>query len=202
VIREGKPAFSRGPEVHLSIRRVPNPTVAPRAQDRSMLLSGIELNERVEHPVDVVERLASLKDWSFDRDDADEISIGVTGAWAEYNVAFTWLPQFEALHLACAFDLKVPERRRAEANALVAKINEQLWVGHFDIWSKDGVVMFRHAMVLAGGAHPNHAQCEAILANALEACERYYQSFQFVVWAGKTAVESLEGAMFETRGEA
>ncbi len=167
-----------------------------------MLLSGIELNERVEHPVDVVERLASLKDWSFDRDDADEISIGVTGAWSEYNVAFTWLPQFEALHLACAFDLKVPERRRSEANALVARINEQLWVGHFDIWSKDGVVMFRHAMLLAGGAQPNSAQCEAILANALEACERYYQSFQFVVWANKTATESLEGAMFETRGEA
>ncbi len=71
-----------------------------------MLLSGIEIDERVEHPVDVVERLASLKDWSFDRDDPDEISICVAGAWADYNVAFTWLPQHEALHLACAFDLK------------------------------------------------------------------------------------------------
>ena len=79
---------------------------------------------------------------------------GVSGVWAEYNVAFTWLAQCEALHLACAFDLKVPERRRTEAAQLVAKINEQLWVGHFDVWSKDGVVMFRHAMLLAGGASP------------------------------------------------
>jgi len=167
-----------------------------------MLQSQIECEDRVEHPVDVVERLASLKDWSFDRDDQDEISIGVSGAWAEYNVAFTWLAQCEALHLACAFDLKVPERRRAEAAQLVARINEQLWVGHFDVWSKDGVVMFRHAMLLAGGAQPNDAQCEAILSSALEACERYYQSFQFVVWGGKTASEALEGAMFDTRGHA
>ncbi|MGO9392967.1 YbjN domain-containing protein [Rhodoblastus sp.] len=167
-----------------------------------MLLSGIDLEERVEHPVDVVERLASLKDWSFDRDDPDEISICVAGAWADYNVAFTWLPQHEALHLACAFDLKVPERRRAEAACLVAKINEQLWVGHFDVWSRDGVIMFRHAMLLAGNAQANDAQCEAVMANALEACERYYQAFQFVVWAGKSTAEALEGAMFDTIGEA
>ncbi len=167
-----------------------------------MLLSGIELDERCEHPVDVVERLASLKDWSFDRDDPDEISICVAGAWTDYNVAFTWLPQCEALHLACAFDLKVPDRRRAETACLVGKINEQLWVGHFDVWSRDGVVMFRHAMLLAGGAQASDAQCEAVMANALEACERYYQSFQFVVWAGKSTAEALEGAMFHTSGEA
>jgi hypothetical protein len=57
-------------------------------------------------------------------------------------------------------------------------------------------------MLLAGGAQPNDAQCEAILSSALEACERYYQSFQFVVWGGKTASEALEGAMFDTRGHA
>jgi hypothetical protein len=57
-------------------------------------------------------------------------------------------------------------------------------------------------MLLAGGAQPNDAQCEAIMANALEACERYYQAFQFVVWAGKTTTEALEGAMFDTQGEA
>ena len=167
-----------------------------------MLQSRIECEERGEHPVDVVERLASLKDWSFDRNDADEISIGVAGVWAEYNVAFTWLSQCEALHLACAFDLKARERRRGELAQLVARINEQLWIGHFDVWSKDGVVMFRHAMLLAGGAQPNDAQCEAILSNALEACERYYQSFQFVVWGGKNTAEALEGALFETRGQA
>jgi hypothetical protein len=167
-----------------------------------MLQSQIECEDRVEHPVDVVERLAGLRDWSFDRNDADEISIGVSGVWTEYNVAYTWLARHEALHLACAFDLKAPERHRAELAQLVARINEQLWIGHFDVWSKDGVVMFRHAMLLAGGAQPNDAQCEAILSNALEACERYYQSFQFVVWGGKTAAEALEGALFETRGQA
>ena len=34
------------------------------------------------------------------------------------------------------------------------------------------------------------------------ACENYYQAFQFVLWAGRSAKEALELAMFETKGNA
>lgn len=155
-----------------------------------------------ENPVDLIERLAVHKQWSFDREEEDEISIVVAGGWSDYSVAFTWLPDIEALHLACAFDLKVPLARRNESLALIAMINEQLWIGHFDIWPKDGVIMFRHALLLAGGATLNATQCESALTNAVFACERYYQAFQFVIWAGKTSREALETAMIETQGEA
>jgi hypothetical protein len=158
--------------------------------------------ERAEHPVDVVERIASSNEWCFDREDDDEISISVGGGWTDYHVAFTWLPNVEALHVACAFDVKVSDRRRAEILSLVSLINEQLWVGHFGLWESENVVIFRHAIVLAGGAEPNAQQCEAVLKAAITACERYYQSFQFVLWAGKTAREALETAMFETIGQA
>jgi hypothetical protein len=108
----------------------------------------------------------------------------------------------EALHLACAFDLRVPERRCTEVQALITLINERLWVGHFDHWVTEGIVMFRHALVLAGGTEASGKQCEALLGTALESCERYFTAFQFVVWAGKTAREALDAAMFETSGEA
>ena len=62
--------------------------------------------------------------------------------------------------------------------------------------------MFRHALVLAGGTEPSGKQCEALLGTALEACERYFSAFQFVVWAGKAARDALDAAMFETSGEA
>ena len=158
--------------------------------------------ERPEHPVDVVERLASLNSWAFDRADEDEISILVAGVWARYEVAFTWLRQQESLHVSCSFDLKIPARKRAEIGALVQMINEQLWLGHFDLWSQEDIVMFRHSHCLAGGAQANDAQCSTIVAAALRACESYFQAFQFVLWAGKSPRESLEMAMFETQGNA
>ena len=158
--------------------------------------------DRSEHPLDVVERLASLRDWIFDRAETDEMSVSVAGRWTDYHVAFTWIEDVEALHVACAFDLKVPDRRRQEILQLISRINEQLWVGHFDLWSSENVVMFRHALLLAGGAEPTNAQCETMLRVSVEACERYFQAFQFVMWAGKSAREALDSVLFETEGEA
>ena len=154
------------------------------------------------NPLDVVERLAAGNDWSFERAGDDEITIVVGGRWSDYQVSFTWMHDIEALHLACAFDLKVPDRRRTEVQTLIAFINEQLWIGHFDLWTNDGMVMFRHALVLAGGVEATSPQCQALLSSALEACEGYFPAFQFVVWAGKPAREALDASMFETSGEA
>ena len=158
--------------------------------------------DRLEHPLDVVERLASLRDWIFDRAETDEMSVSVSGSWADYHIAFTWIEDVEALHVACAFDLKVPERRRQEVLQLLSYINEQLWVGHFDLWSSENVVMFRNALLLAGGAEPTQGQCETMLRVAVTACERYFQAFQFVIWAGKSAREALDSVLFETEGSA
>ncbi|MBI4273418.1 MAG: YbjN domain-containing protein [Rhizobiales bacterium] len=154
------------------------------------------------NPLDVVERVAAVNDWSFERAGDDEITILINGRWTDYQVSFTWMGEIEALHLACAFDLKVPERRRAEVQQLISYVNEQMWIGHFDLWPADGMVMFRHALVLAGGVEASGKQCEAVLGTALDACERYFPAFQFVLWAGKPAREALEAAMFQTSGEA
>jgi hypothetical protein len=166
-----------------------------------MELLELEFSREI-HPVDVIEQVAHNNDWSFERAGDDEISISVAGSWTDYHVSFTWMDEIEALHLACAFDLKVPEPRRGQVLELIALINEQLWVGHFDMWVKDGVVMFRHALLLAGCVEVAGRQCEALLDAALDTSERYFQAFQFVVWAGKSARESLDAAMFDTAGEA
>jgi hypothetical protein len=158
--------------------------------------------DRQSHPVDVIEQIAALNDWTFERAGDDEITISVSGGWADYHVSFSWMEDREAIHLACAFDLKVPDTRKFEVMRLITSVNEQLWIGHFDLWSAEGVVMFRQALLLSGGAEPNTHQVERLLVTAIEACERYFQAFQFVVWAGKDAAEALEGVLFETVGEA
>jgi hypothetical protein len=152
--------------------------------------------------LEVVERMAATNSWPFERTGEDEITINVTSRWTNYQISFTWMSDLEALHLACAFEMKVPDPRLNEVQALIALINEQMWIGHFEVWLQDGVVMFRHALVLAGGVTASDRQCEAVLGSALDSCERYFPAFQFVIWAGKTAREAMDSAMFETSGEA
>ncbi len=166
-----------------------------------MRLIDIE-QERQSNPVDVIEHIAALNDWAFERAGDDEITISVGGGWCDYHVSFSWMEEREAVHLACSFDLRVPETRQVEVMRLLTAINEQMWIGHFDLWCREGVIMYRQALLLSGGADPTTAQVERLLVTAVEACERYFQAFQFVVWAGRSAREAVDAVLFETVGEA
>ena len=154
------------------------------------------------HPVDMIEQVANDNEWAFERTGDDEIAISVAGHWSDYHVSFSWMEDFEALHLACAFDVKVPENRALEVMRLLSMINEQMLFGHFDLWEQEGAIMFRHSLLLAGGAEPTSQQVEVLLSSALEACECYFQSFQFVVWSGTSARDALSSVLFETHGNA
>ena len=158
--------------------------------------------ERDNHPVDLVEECACVNNWAFERSADDEIGISVAGKWTDYHVSFSWLEDYEALHLACAFDLNVPENRAIEILRLISRINEQLLLGHFDFWEQEGAIMYRHTLLLCGGAEANGAQVEVALSSALETCETYFQAFQFVIWSNASAVHAMETAMFETQGSA
>jgi hypothetical protein len=156
---------------------------------------------RTSSPIELVEQIASRNDWAIERTNADELTLTVIGQWSDYHVSLNWREDLETLHIACAFDAKVPENRLPEVYRLVAQINEQLWLGHFDVWTQEGLIMFRQGLMLNGTLATTH-QCEALLKAAFEACERYYQAFQFVVWAGRESREALASTMFETEGQA
>jgi hypothetical protein len=152
------------------------------------------------HPVDVIEQVANDNKWTFERNSDDEIAISVIGKWTDYHVSFSWMEDFEALHLACAFDIQVPEHRALEVVRLLSLINEQMLFGHFDLWEQEGAIMFRQSLLLAGGAEPTSQQVEVLLSSALEACECYFQAFEFVVRTGVGARDALSGVLFETAG--
>jgi len=101
-------------------------------------------------------------------------------------------------------DIKVgPEKRSAIYEAL-SLINEQLWLGHFEMWSGSGLVLFRHSTILDTREDEGLSleQAEAIAEAAVEECERFYPVFQFVLWGGKSPGEAISAALIDTHGEA
>ena len=98
--------------------------------------------------------------------------------------------------------IKVPAARRNEVTKLLALVNEQLWIGHFDIWQAEGVVMYRNTLLLAGQAEASSEQIEALIETAVDTCERHRLAFDFVVRGGRNAKEALDHALLETVGEA
>lgn len=167
-----------------------------------MALEALERDDDLSNPLDRVERIAEAYDWAFSRTDAREVTMEVSGGWSDMTISLNWRDEFEILHVAVSLEMKVPPARRDEVARLLARINEQLLVGHFDLWHSDGSLLFRNSLLLAGSASANDAQCEALIRFAVETCERYFPAVQFVVWAGQPAHEALEAAMIDTWGEA
>lgn len=153
-------------------------------------------------PLAVVERMAARNNWEFSRHPGDEITLAICGERTNYHVSFSWMEDISVLHFACAFEMKVPVVRLPEVQQLVSRVNEQLWIGHFEVWDQNGLVMFRHALLLTDDVSTSAGQCEAVLGAALDSCERYYPAFQFVVWAGKSAREAMAAALLDTLGQA
>jgi len=162
----------------------------------------IETTTRPESPIELIESVLLARDWPVESTADDELVSCAQGSWCEYNICWAWREEIEALHFSCAFDFRVPKERRPEVYAVLAHVNEQMLMGHFDLWSDEGMLMFRHALPLGGGAVATEGQCEDLLDLALDACERFFPAFQFVIWAGKTAEEAVQLAMLETAGEA
>lgn len=166
-------------------------------------MSAVQFHESTPlNPLDLAEQLVSDRDWLFDRPMDEELVAEVQSAWCNYRIWFTWQPDLNAVIFSCAYDNKIPEKQRAKIFPLLAAVNEKMWLGHFDLGSEDGMVMFRHALLLRGGQGATPEQMEDLIDIALNECNRFYPAFQSVMWGGNTVEEALEIAMLDTVGEA
>ena len=108
--------------------------------------------------------------------------------------------------LPAAVPLDRPPRRQGRsargACELANLVNQRVWVGHFEVWSDDGEVVFRHAMALPEGERPTLAQAASMIDAAMEAADRFYPAFDFLLAAGKSPDEAMAACMFETVGQA
>ena len=154
------------------------------------------------HPLDLVEQIVSSHDWPFDRQGDHELAVGIAGNWCEYQIWFSWSEERSALQLCCAYDMKVPSLRRGPVHGLLALMNEQLWLGHFEICSSTGVPMFRHTLLISDSESPDPQAIEEVLTIAIGEAERFYPAFQYVVWADKDPGEAMAAALVETAGRA
>ena len=154
------------------------------------------------NPIDLMEQIAVQNEWLFDRAGEDEMHLSFPGRSEDHHLSFSWRSDVETLQLAAQLEIKVPKLRRTEIATLINMINEQLWLGHFEMYPDSGQIIYRHGLLLRGAVGATPEQCEALVQAALEACDRYFAAFQFVIWAGKSATEAAATVVYECQGSA
>jgi hypothetical protein len=154
------------------------------------------------NPLDLVETVIMDRDWVFDRPADGELIAEVTGVWCNYRLWFNWQEDAGGLTLSCALDTKFPKNTIFKIHSLLALVNEKLWLGHFEINSDDGTVVFRHSLLLRDGVSTTPEHLNELVDIAVNECERFFPAFQSVVWSGTSAAEALQIALFDTIAEA
>ena len=153
-------------------------------------------------PLDVVELVLAAENLTFDRTEDGDLAFALAGAWKDYELWFAWRPEADCLQLCCSIDLRAGKARRASAFELINLINQRVWLGHFEIWADDGEVVFRHSLALPEGERPTMAQTASMIDAAMEAADRFYPAFDFLIAGAKSPEEAMAACMFETVGRA
>jgi len=153
-------------------------------------------------PVDMLAALFEARGWPFEVTSEDEVSGEVQGSWAKYQIRGVWRADDNVLQLLCLPDIRVSQEKRKQAYELLALVNEQMWVGHFDIWSNGSVLLYRHGAMLGDDGMLSILQAQSLVETAIDECDRFYPAFQFVLWGDKSPRAALDSALVDAAGEA
>ena len=169
-----------------------------------MTLSELDADGQRAAPIDMLEAWFEAHGWTHERVGDEEIVASAQGSWGVYELRGVWRDDDNVLQFMAFPDIKVGDRPIGPVYETIGLINEQMWLGHFELWANGGTILFRHAVLVDSGDEPGLSldQAETVIEAAVDEVDRFYPVFQFVLWGGKSPKEAIAAAMVETRGEA
>lgn len=153
-------------------------------------------------PIEMLAQLFEAHGWPCETVGEDELCGEIQGSWTTYQLRCIWRAEDAVLQVLCLPEIRVPEAKRRAAHELLALINEQVWLGHFEIWSQGGMLLYRHAVMLGEEGLLSLPMAQMAIETALAECDRFYPAFQFVLWGDKRPREALDAALVDAAGEA
>ena len=155
-----------------------------------------------QNPLDVVEEIIYMKKWSCSRANDYELVSEINGNYCLYRLYIVWSEKINAISLTITFDLKVPQASKNLIYELLSLINENLWMGHFDITSRSGIPAYRNTFLINNNNIENIGIMEDIVDIGINDCEKFYPSFQMVMWEGCSPNTAAATCLMETKGRA
>ena len=167
-----------------------------------MAVQSLENDYAKRNPLDLLEEIIRQNKWPFSRTSEKELVVRFSGNLCEYNLCFGWVSSCNSMQFSSSYDLKVPKRKIEKVALLMCLINDRLIMGNFNLNSAQGELSYRYTIPLRGLQSASVEQLEDIIDYALSESERYYSSFQYIIWGEGDPRNALQSAILETVGEA
>jgi hypothetical protein len=137
-----------------------------------------------------------------ERIEEQDLQFSFHAPWGEAVGFFSYRSELPAILFTFGLDLAAPPEKHQDAANLCAMINENLWLGHFDVWSEDGAIVMRHSLPMVGRLEVSAGEIQALLAAALDAADRFHPAFALLIHGGYSPSDAAKASLFETVGEA
>ena len=168
-----------------------------------MLMVSVHTEDiNINNPLDTLEKIISLKQWSYSRENEDELIIDINSKISSYRLYIAWSGEIGAISITITFDLKVPLSDKQKIYELLALINENLLIGHFDITSISGIPAYRNTYLIKEKSIENIKILEDLVDIGIIECEKFYHSFQMVICDQSSPSTAVSTCLFETHGRA
>jgi hypothetical protein len=164
----------------------------------------LDIFEDVSNPLDSIEELLSVNDWIFNRPNPEELTVHVSGKLGSYHLTFIWQEEYSAMQFFCEFEnLRIPAERMEMTNRALARMNERLWLGHFEVPEETAAPRFRHTSLFRGWTNTSGADhVEDLVDLALIECERHHNIFNMLATSIVLDGRTLDLMLNEEAGEA
>ena len=154
------------------------------------------------NPLDNVEDVLHAHNWVFNRMADDELIVEVTGKSGNYRLFFIWQEDMRALQLCIQLDLTITGSNIESAQKAILSMNENLWMGHFDLPQANNKPSYRYNCLLRGAARHNASEIvEDVVDIALAQCEQHYPVFTLLASANDVNDQTISLALMDTAGE-
>ncbi|MFP4314394.1 MAG: YbjN domain-containing protein [Alphaproteobacteria bacterium] len=158
--------------------------------------------DAADNPLDNVECILEAQNWVFNRMSDEELMVRVTGKAGSYNLYFVWQSDLNALQFCAQYDFSINAKQLNKAAQVLMSVNENLWIGHFEIHKETKTPAFRHACLYRGlQLTGSSSYLEDLVDIALAECEKHYAAFYMLSHANDAHDQNLALALMETLGE-
>lgn len=155
----------------------------------------------LKNPIDELEELVIAQDLPYLRFGPHELMVRYPDSWENFQSFWTWDKDFQSLDVSASSLFKFKPAQRMVIYELLSLINDQLWIGHFDLTDEDSPT-FRHTILLRDLQGSIVSVVEDLFAVVLAEYQRFFPAFEYVVKYDKSPQEALSFALIETHGEA
>ena len=159
-------------------------------------------NYNFNNPLDALENIIYSKQWPCSRANDYELISEIKGRQCLFRLYVVWSESINAISLTITSYIRVPETLKEPIYELLALINENLWMGHFDITSRNGIPAYRNTYLIKEKNIENIKIIEDLIDIGINDFEKFYPSFQMVLWENFNPSSAAATCLMETLGQA